>query len=61
MAIVFAILIEGVSLLCSFGILFAGMMRTTGGNSDDSRTALFVFICGTAVAALVGISHWVGW
>jgi hypothetical protein len=61
MAVAFAILIEVVTVLCAGGIMFAGMMRTTGGDSGDSRSALVVFACGTVVAVLVGASHWVGW
>lgn len=61
MAIVFAALIEGVALLCAGGIMFAGMMRTTGDAVGDRRSALVIIVCGTVVAALVAISHFVGW
>lgn len=48
-----AMLIEVVTLLCSAGVMFAGMMRTTSDTDGDRRSALWIFICGTVVAALV--------
>jgi hypothetical protein len=61
MALVFAVLIEGVTLLCAGGVMFAGMMRTTGSSGDDVRTARWIFICGSILAGLVAVSHLVGW
>ena len=61
MSLVFAALIEAVTVICAIGILFAGGMRTTGSTGDDSRTAITVFACGTVIAAMITASHWLGW
>jgi hypothetical protein len=61
MSIVFAIIIEGVTIVCTAGVLFAGEMRTAGAITDDKRSAWWMFGCGTAVSALLVASHWVGW
>lgn len=61
MSLVFAFLIELVTLVCAGGIMFAGMMRTTGGTSEDSHSAMTVLACGTFIAILLAASHWLGW
>jgi hypothetical protein len=61
MSLVFAFLIELVTIICAGGILFAGGMRTTGSTSDDSHSAITVFACGTFIAILLAASHWLGW
>lgn len=61
MALVFAVLIEAATIACSAGILFAGMMRATGSTGADQRSAALLWSFGTSIAALVAISHFVGW
>lgn len=53
MAILVAVLIEAVTLLCAGGVMFAGMMRSTSDTNGDRRSALWIVICGSVVAALV--------
>lgn len=53
MSILIAVIIEAVTLLCAGGVMFAGMMRTTSDAVGDRRSALWIFICGSVVAALV--------
>lgn len=61
MSLVFAAIIEGVTLICTAGMLFAGEMRSTGSISDDKRSAWLVFGCGTAISVMLAASHWLGW
>lgn len=53
MAILVAVLIEAATLICAAGVMFAGMMRTTSDTVGDRRSALWILIGGSVVAALV--------
>lgn len=57
MAIVLGCIAFVVTVIISVIILFAGNMRTTGGNSSDAKQALGVFVVGSIVAVSLIITH----